>query len=215
MERRVVLKNLGLAFGYVVAAPTLISIVQGCKNENGVVWTPEFFTSEEGNVLRKLVDVILPKTDSPSASEVNVHLFIDKYINVASTSEQKDLFKLKMSKFIALAKTNAGKDISKELNVEELEATLASCLKKSSDADTEANRIAMQSYNKSIADGDEADLDVKSGAAAFAKEVRGWVIHGYKSSEEIAKNFLAFDPIPGKFVPCGTITELTGGKAWA
>lgn len=214
MERRLALKNLGLAFGYVVAAPTLLSIVQSCKNDSGVAWTPEFFTAEEGNVLRKLVDIILPKTDSPSASEVNVHMFIDQYINVANTTEQKDLFKAKMASFTALARTDAGIDIGKELREEELEATLARCLKPSEE-ELQANTIAMQNYTKAIAAGEVADLDVNSGAAAFGRELRGWTINGYKSTEEIAKNFLAFDPIPGKFVPCGTIEELTGGKAWA
>lgn len=214
MERRIALKNLGLAFGYVVAAPTLLSIVQSCKNENGVAWTPEFFTDEEGKVLRKLVDIILPKTDSPSASEVNVHLFIDQYINVANTQEQKDLFRAKMSSFTSLAVSNTGKDRSQELNVGELEATLARCLQLKEE-DLMANNRAMQNYTKAIAAGEIVELDVNSGAAAFARELRGWVINGYKSSEEIAKNFLAFDPIPGKFVPCGNLEELTGGRAWA
>ena len=80
MDRRKALKNMGLALGYSVATPTLIGMVQSCKNDRSLEWTPVFLTPDEGEALTKLVDIILPKTDSPSASEVQVHLFIDKFI---------------------------------------------------------------------------------------------------------------------------------------
>ena len=44
MDRRKALKNMGLALGYTVATPTLISIVQSCKNEKVLEWKPDFFT---------------------------------------------------------------------------------------------------------------------------------------------------------------------------
>ncbi|MBT8292258.1 MAG: gluconate 2-dehydrogenase subunit 3 family protein, partial [Eudoraea sp.] len=67
MDRRIALKNMGLALGYTVATPTLLNLVQGCKTVDTVDWTPDFFTKDQGNVLYKLVDIILPKTDTPSA----------------------------------------------------------------------------------------------------------------------------------------------------
>ena len=214
MDRRLALKNLGLSLGYVVAVPTLISIVQSCKNDTGIAFTPEFFSQEEGNVVVTLMDIILPKTDSPSASEAKVHLFVDQYINVSNTQVEKDLFKAKMASFIALATKSAGKVTASDLTAEELEKTLASCLKLT-DAQIEAKDLALKNYNKAIANGEVAKLDDNSAAIAFAQELRGWTIHGYKTTEEIAKNFLDFDPIPGKYVACGTVEELTGGKAWA
>ncbi|MGB3149984.1 MAG: gluconate 2-dehydrogenase subunit 3 family protein, partial [Maribacter sp.] len=64
MDRRKALKNMGLALGYTVATPTLISLMQSCKGEPAVVWTPDFFTADEGSAVTKLVDIILPKTDT-------------------------------------------------------------------------------------------------------------------------------------------------------
>ena len=58
MDRRLALKNMGLALGYTVATPTLISLMQSCKQETGPQWTPLFFTPEEGSVLVMLADLI-------------------------------------------------------------------------------------------------------------------------------------------------------------
>lgn len=51
MDRRKAIKNMGLAMGYTVATPTLISLVQGCKSEPVLNWTPKFFTAEEASAL--------------------------------------------------------------------------------------------------------------------------------------------------------------------
>lgn len=214
MNRRLALKNLGLSLGYVVATPTLISIVQSCKNDKGVAFTPEFFSVEEGGVVVILMDIILPKTDSPSASEAGVHMFVDQYIDVSNTEEEKALFKAKMASFLSLAKSKSGKEAVTDITAEELESALATCLKLSKEQIKQQN-ITMRNYNNAIANGEVAELDINSGAIAFAHELRGWTIRGYKATEEIAKNFLAFDPIPGKYIPCGAVEEFTAGKAWA
>src|SRR5690606_532829 len=100
----------GLSLGYVVAIPTLISIVQSCKKERELEWTPDFFTPEQGAVLIQLVDIILPKTDTPSASEVQVHLFIDRLTDQVAEKSKQDFMKMSMDKFIEKALKDSGKD---------------------------------------------------------------------------------------------------------
>ena len=80
MKRREALKNIGLAAGVAVATPSILSILQSCTSDVAT-WTPSFFTEEQGMLLRGFVDTILPKTDTPSGSEVNVPEFIDRYVN--------------------------------------------------------------------------------------------------------------------------------------
>jgi hypothetical protein len=45
MDRRVALKNMGMALGYTVATPTLISLMQSCQQDTGPDWTPDLFTA--------------------------------------------------------------------------------------------------------------------------------------------------------------------------
>ena len=129
MDRRKALKNMGLALGYSVATPTLIGMVQSCKNDRSLEWTPVFLTPDEGEALTKLVDIILPKTDSPSASEVQVHLFIDKFIDQVMEKEQQDFVKMSMGQFLEKALKDAGKEKARNLTSEDLEPVLAEALK--------------------------------------------------------------------------------------
>ena len=90
MKRRAALKNLGLATGFFAITPSVVSLLQSCTS-NAEAWVPELFTEEQGRVLTKLVDIILPKTESlPSANELNVPQFIDKYYQQVLDNENKN-----------------------------------------------------------------------------------------------------------------------------
>jgi hypothetical protein len=219
MDRRKALKNMGLAMGYTVAAPTLISIMQSCKQEVVMEWTPDFFTKDEGAVLTKLVDIILPKTDTPSASEVQVNIFIDRFINEVADKEQQDFVKMTMGRFLEKATKDAGKETVTELNSEELEKTLAIALKKASKEEEAVNMKAVKTYHEAIAEGKEAILDEAIASNSFANHLRGLTIMGYKTSEHVGEKVLAYLPVPGAYVGCGDVDALTEstakGKAWS
>ncbi len=214
MDRRKALKNMGLAMGYTVATPTLISIMQSCKGEPVLEWAPDFFTKEQGAVLTKLVDIILPKTDTPSASEVQVNIFIDRFINEVSSKEQQDFTKMTMGRFLEKATKDAGKEKATDLSVEELEKTLAATLKITK-AEEDKNSEAIQAYNMALDEGKAPTLDDAIASQAFASNLRGMTIMGYKTSEYVGEEVLAYLPVPGEYIACGDVQELTGGKAWS
>ena len=214
MDRRKALKNMGLALGYTVATPTLISIVQSCKKDTANVWTPDFLTSAEGAVLTHLVDIIMPKTDTPSASEVQVHIFIDRFADQVMEKEQQDLLKMTMGKFMEKALQNSGKMEIADLTPEDLEPVLASALKISK-ADQVKNFKAISSYTEAVKNGQTTTLDDDVSRFAFANNLRGLVIWGYKSSEFVGENVLPYLPVPGEFIACGDLQELSGGKVWS
>lgn len=214
MDRRKALKNMGLAMGYTVATPTLISLMQSCKGEPAAVWTPDFFTIDEGSAVTKLVDIILPKTDTPSASEVNVHLFIDKFANEVMEKEQQDFVRMSMNKFMDKVLANSGKEQIKDITTEDLEPVLAAALKVSNE-DKVTNMKMINTYNKAVAAGEEAQLDDTVSRFAFADNLRGMTIWGYKTSEYVGEEVLAYLPVPGEYIGCADTQELTGGKAWS
>lgn len=214
MDRRKALKNMGIALGYAVATPTLLSIVQSCKTETVLEWTPDFLSKDEGAALTKLVDIILPKTDTPSASETQVHLFIDRFANQVMDKEQQDFFKMSMGRFLEKTLKDSGKEKAGDLTAEDLETVLAASLK-----GTKENEVqyfeAIKKYNEAIAEGKEALLEDGTSRFAFANNLRGMTIWGYKTSEYVGEEVLEYLPIPGEYIACADLNELTGGKAWS
>lgn len=216
MDRRIALKNMGLALGYTVATPTLISLMQSCKQETGPEWTPVFFTPEQGAVVMQLADLILPKTDTPSASEVGVHTFLDRYMDEVSEPKDQEEFKRHLDKFITKALTDSGKQAGDSLSPEELEPVLAEALKKRDKAEEtridEIRKARDEAKNK----GEKTvELDGDVSRFIFAREFRDTVIWSYKTSEYVGEEVLAYLPVPGEYIGCGDLDELTGGKAWS
>lgn len=214
MDRRKALKNMGMAMGYTIATPTLLGIVQSCKGETTSTWIPEFLGADEGSALTKLVDIILPATDTPSASELQVHLFIDKFANEVMDKEQQNMFKMSMGKFMDKALKSSGKEKAADISAEDLESLVGSTLKISKEQQTQ-NEEAISEYTKAMAAGEGAQINDDVAAYAFASNLRGMTIWGYKSSEYIGEEVLAYLPVPGEYIACGDVQELTGGKAWS
>lgn len=214
IDRRKAIRNMGLSLGYIVAAPTLISLVQSCKQDATIPWTPELLTRDQGSVLIKLVDIILPKTDTPSASEVQVHIFIDRFVNQILEKEEKELFKMGMEKFTDKALTDSGAKNITDLKAGDMEPILAHALKTTKEDQTKYLKLIGE-YTEAVRAGRPATLEDGISRFAFANNLRKLTILSYKTSEYIGENVLAYLPLPGEYIACGDLQELTGGKAWS
>jgi hypothetical protein len=215
MDRRIALKNMGLALGYTVATPTIISLMQSCKQETDPVWTPLFFTPEQGPVVMHLADLILPKTDTPSATEVGVHTFLDRYMNEVSEPQEQELIKMGLSRFMEKAMVDSGKKVGDPLNPEDLEPVLAEALKRREKEQEAQIYETLTTYTQAMAEGQPAELDGEVSRFVFANQFRDAVIWSYKTSEYVGEEVLAYLPVPGEYIGCGDLEELTGGKAWS
>ena len=214
MDRRIALKNIGLSLGYVVAVPTLVSLVQSCKDKPVMDWTPDFLTKDQGAALKNLVDIIFPKTDTPSASEVNVHIFIDKFANEVMELKQQEFFKMSMEKFFGKVVKDSGKETLADVTAEDLEPILSSALKVTKEQEIENFKI-ITSYQEALENQESAQLDEGISRFAFANNLRGMTIWAYKTSEYVGEEVLEYLPVPGEYIGCGDLQELTGGKAWS
>ncbi|WP_431164002.1 gluconate 2-dehydrogenase subunit 3 family protein, partial [Flagellimonas beolgyonensis] len=169
MERRSALKNMGLAFGCAVATPTLLSLLQSCKDKPAYAeWVPGFLSKEQGQALARTVDVILPKTDTPSATEVNVHVFIDAYLDEVMPLEQRDYVMMKMERFYAKVLEDSGKENLSEIEAGDIEPVLATYLRKRTEEEEELHMEAVMNYMQAVMEGGEATLDDEVARFTFA-----------------------------------------------
>lgn len=198
MKRRDALKNIGLTTGFVIATPGLISLLQSCKSE-AATWKAVHLTEEQGVVLQKVVDVILPKTeDLPAASELNVPEFIDLFYGNAMDDEDQLQVNEAFDVMIAQLKTDYNEDLSL-LTEENIKDYLDKNMRIKGEDDEE--RLANP----------ESKSMTKS---EFLNSMKWMTITAYVTTEKIGETVLAYDPIPTAYY-CGDLEELTGGKSWS
>lgn len=216
MERRVALKNMGLAFGYAAATPTLLGLIQSCKSKPAYAeWVPEFFDKESGHVMAQMLDVILPKTDTPSATEVNAHVFIDQYVQHVIPVEQQEFTKVLKDKFMAQVLAMSEKESLEDVEAEDFEPILSKYLKKRTDEEEESHGKAIGEYMQAVMTGGTAELDDEIACYAFANNIRDMGVWAYKTSEYVGEEVLAYLPVPGEYIACGDVNELTQNKDWS
>ena len=207
---------MGLAFGYAVATPTLLGLLQSCKDKAPYAeWVPDFLEPDQGYALAKTLDVILPKTETPSATEVNVHSFIDTFLDQVMPLKDRDFVMMRMGKFYDKALADSGKESIRDLEPEDLEPILAASLKKFTPQEEESHFKAILEYRMAVEKDGKATLDDEISRISFATELRSLATWAYKSSEYVGEEVLAYLPIPGEYLPCEDLEELTQGRAWS
>ena len=214
MERRKAIKNIGLSFGAVVATPSVLSLFQSCNGPVQEPWVPEFFTGEEGKVLRRVVDTMLPASGSyPGATEVNVHVFMDKYIkDVLEFEDRKasrDAFAIMMKNLLSSAGVESVDDLEEEHYVAFLDANL-----RKTKEEEEAIFQQMGQYMEAN-NGDATGLPDDVRIYSLLTQMRQLAIWAYKTNQQVGENILAYKPIPGEQKGCVDLQETTGGMAWS
>lgn len=183
MKRRDVLKLTALATGSAVCAPVAGSLLSACTSPppDQAVGELFFFTTEEFSMLEMYVDTLLPKTESPSASELNIHQVIDHMVGNVYFDEERKTYRLGFDALKKLLKEEGFTDLEQEARVK-------------------------------ILSGLENTQDNLAGNAH--RHIKQQTVAYYLSTEEIAKNYLNYLPVPGEYQGCISLEE-AGGKAWA
>ncbi len=183
MKRRELLKYTALASGTAVFAPLASSILAGCGRkpvENALDYQPEVFTADQFKLVTDIADVILPRTDSPGASDVGVPETIDSIVaNVYETADQ-DLYKAGMVSLAAFMEDSG-------------------YMKKSAE-----EKLTF------LRDFEMGNLETPEGVDRAYMHLKQQIIAFYLSSEAIAENQLNYLPVPGEYQPCITLEEAGG-----
>ncbi|GAA3563178.1 gluconate 2-dehydrogenase subunit 3 family protein [Snuella lapsa] len=191
MKRREALKKLGLGTGMVIASPALVSFLQSC-NEKTNTWHPLFLTEEQGLILTAIVDVILPKTDTPSASEVNIPQFIDTYFNDVYELDEQQKTQAAFKKLTNIIFSEYNKNIRK-VTEEQYKMILD-------------NNMDLKETKQD----DSKEITVSN----LLNTIKWMTINAYRTTELIGETVLAYDPVPGASY-CDDLNNLTQGRAWS
>jgi hypothetical protein len=151
---------------------------------------------DHAELVSALVDTLLPKTETPGALDVKVDMFIDLVVNKLYDEAGQKKMVADLDAFDANCVEKFGKKFSK-LNAGErneiLKVEEASCAK----------------YNPGVwgtAVGEQKPV-------GFYRSFKSLALWGYFSTEEIGKNVLSYDPVPGEYRGCMPLDEI--GNVWA
>ena len=211
MNRREILRYTAYATGFAVSAPLASVLLTGCKADAEMLapgYKPGFFTDAEYEYIVKMADAMLPKTDTPGAVEVGVPQMIDKVVGDVYSKEDQEKtragLKALMNKMDADNPGGFGKlDTDKALVYLQ-------------DQDLHYKKDAPETTMSGEDNPKEEMVNSAEGSAKSAYfSLKSAIIGMYFQTEEVATTMLAYNPVPGEYIPCGDLQELTGGKAWA
>lgn len=196
MNRRDALKKSALALGAAAGVPTLLSLLQACAQQDRLTWTPQFLSEDQARFISAFADTILPRTDTPGALDVKADIFLDLvYAKTYDEAGQKNLV-ADIEKFNTDCKTTYGK-VFAELSAEDK----AACLK---DHESKSPKFPKNVWGTAVGPKEPV---------GFYRSLKSSVLWAYFSSEEIGKNVLSYDPIPGEFRGCIPVSEV--GNTWS
>ncbi|MEP0711784.1 gluconate 2-dehydrogenase subunit 3 family protein [Algoriphagus sp.] len=196
MNRRDALRKTGLLAGSAMAAPSLFSILQSCSQTPRLGWTPQFLSENQAQFISSFVDTILPKTETPGALDVKTDMFLDMvYAKTYGTEAQANV-KEGIDQLNNEAKEEFGKYFS-ELGKEEKSKFL------------QGQEAKSETFNRGVWGTSVGEQKPVS----FYRQLKSQALWGYFSSEEVGKNILNYDPIPGEFLGCVPVSEI--GKVWS
>ncbi len=180
MTRREALKQAVLLLGGAASAAQLGALESAFAADD----QPGFLSSEQLAMLERIVDLIIPETDTPGAVSAGVPNFIDRMLEGWASAETQQQFVTGFDGIDKLAKA-AGMPGFIGSSPEQQLALL-----------TEMDRAA-------FAEGSPDE---------FFRRMKKLVLFSYFSSEPGATQALRFDRIPGRFDPCMSLDG--DNRAW-
>ncbi len=180
MTRRDALRNAVLLLGGVASAAQLGALEDAIAADE----KPRFLGDDQLAMLERIVDLVIPETDTPGAVSAGVHNFIDLMLDGWASAETQRQF---VSGFegIDTRAREAGMQSFVGGSVEQQLALL-----------TELDREA-------FAEGSNDE---------FFRRMKKLVLFSYFSSEPGATQALRFDRVPGRYRPCMPLED--DNRAW-
>ena len=189
MDRRNALKNIGKGLGTITITPSILNLFQSCQNSTTL--NSVFFNKEQFLVVSKLMEIIIPETETPGAISLKLPEFIDAYIyNVIDEDNitSNKILKEGLNKFIDLVRSETTKQETNEISIKEWEDQLRKVLV--SESKNDKTTIAIQ-------------------------DLRKLTVGAYKINEFVGENLMAYNPVPGKQIGCVDLNEATKGVVWS
>jgi hypothetical protein len=168
MQRRDILKTLGAAAALAVL-PETEALAAWARLGSSLRFAGTLSDSQLA-LIGAIGDTILPRTDSPSATDVKVPAFVDVIVSENYTDNQRMAFTSALDPLAAALRGADGTTF-----------------------------VAMDAEHRAVALGAVERASRREQPYSTYWRLKGLVIHGYFTSEPVAKQVLHYQMMPGRF----------------
>ncbi len=221
MKRREVLKNISLGMGASISAPALMSLISSCQTVTETassstaavekVFSPSYLNKKQYKVVRLFLDKLLPKTDSPGALDVKVPEVIDGLLSKIFDQKSKTDFQNAWAGFVTTVQNDQNVNLKEtDCKPEYMDAFFAKYMAPKDEATLKRAQKLSDTPIKEISEANKPLANTYK----FIHSLSDMGVNIFYRTEEIATNYLNFDPIPGVFHGCIPLEEVNN-RAWA
>ena len=197
IDRRELLKRAAYLLGGAISTPAMLGILQGCSaKKQDVNWSPTFFTDAQAALVTEVAEIMIPRTDTPGATDVGVPAFIDTMLKNTYRKNDQDRYLSGLERFESQAKDAHGKSFV-DLATEQRSAFVREqhdAALKAAWADTTGNERNNRPF------------------ILMTKEL---AVLGFFTSEAGATQVLQYVAVPGPYRARVPLAEAGNGKTWA
>jgi len=184
MTRREAIKRAALFLGVAISPSLLTGALHAATTSVAFgALPPAFLSAKQLETIAALAERILPRTDTPGAIDVGVPAFIDLMVGKYFSADERRMFTAGLAEFDAVS---AAKH----------QGAFASLPIAQQDALLMELAVASQKKDKT-----------------FCHQIRELTVVGYFTSENVGRNVLHYDPVPGRFDACVPLSEV-GNRSW-
>jgi gluconate 2-dehydrogenase gamma chain len=197
LNRRQVLQRVAYLMGGAISAPAVLGMLNGCTpKQPEASWQPVFLTKEQGALVADIAEIIIPRTDTPGATDVGVAAFIDTMLNDVYTQEDRDRYLTGLKAFDDAARTAHSKPF--------IELTKS-----------QQTELVKQVHDDAVAVELAYDPRPANLHRPFILVTKELTLLGFFCSEPGATQVLQYVAVPGSFQACVPVAQAGNGKAWA
>jgi hypothetical protein len=196
MNRRDAIKSSAFMAGAVLAGPSLLSMLQSCKAIDRLHWQPLFLDEDEASFVSAFADTLLPATDTPGALDVKADVFVDLVFAHTYDDEAQHEVRTEIERFNAESREKYG-DVFARLSSENRRRCLL-------DHENRSGKFRKGVWGTAVGEEEQPP--------GFYRSLKSLTLWAYFSSEEVGRNILNYDPIPGEYQGCIPLSEV--GNSW-
>ncbi len=193
MDRRTVIKNLALVIGGAALLPS-------CLHDSGkasIALKKISVSAGQERLLADVAETIIPKTDSPGAKDLGLHLFVLKMVDDCFSKKEQDAFMAGLDKLGKEAENRFNKPFGECTQVQR-----ESLLNELDHKQTEYQKAQFAQGKKSKKEVPADDV------LAFYSITKGETIFGYTYSKYFMTQKIVYELVPGRYNPYFPVKNL-------